>query len=257
MRVVGTLALAILLAAIALQAQKASPVVSTAQTGRTFRLDTRSPFVYLKFDHIGSGQRMNPNEPPTRIWLHLVNNCQLPIVVRGGQPIDGGMPGEVSIDNVVRLNPPLWGLIVGNPLEPDLPPVATTLTEPGQQPNAKDSSKNLPATSPTQSRLDGDIETSMPVGYASPDVVSTETILPGSDLLFSVPVNFVTKKWHFEIGITLDSERADERSPEHLSFVDPKVRGHVDITLSYGFYDLPREHQDEVEKLNQALQKKQ
>jgi hypothetical protein len=96
----------------------------------------------------------------------------------------------------------------------------------------------------------------MPLGYPSGDVANTETIMPGADVLFSVPVNFVTKKWHFEINISFDSERTDERIPEQKSFADPNVRGHVEMTLSYGFYDLPGEYRDEVEKLSQKPQKK-
>lgn len=68
-------------------------------------------------------------------------------------------------------------------------------------------------------------------------------------------VNFVTKKWHFEIDISFDSERSNESIPEHSSFVDPNARGHLDMTLSYDFYDLPTEYQSQVEKLNQGTQK--
>lgn len=251
MRALGTLVVAFFIAAIGLQAQNATSAKPSEQGGKTFRLDPRWPFVYLKFDHIGVGQKMNDNEPSTRIWLHLVNNCRLPIIVSGGQPIDGGMPGEISIDNVVRLNPPIFFISAFPRTEPDKPPLATTLTEPGQ----RDSSKNSTATPPTQSKSPGVDEASMPVGYPSSDVVSTLTIMPGRDVLFSVPVNFVTKEWHFEIDITFDSERADESSPEKLSFTEPSVRGHVDMTLSYGFYDLPTKYQSQVEKLNQEAQK--
>jgi len=96
----------------------------------------------------------------------------------------------------------------------------------------------------------------MPLGYPPFDVVSTVTIPPGGNVLFSVPVNFVTKKWHFEISFGLDSEQPGEGIPEQLAFVDPGVRGSVELTLSYGFYDLPMEHRDAVEKLNRDLQKK-
>jgi hypothetical protein len=253
MRALGTLVIASLLVVIGLRAQKANPAAPSEQVSKTFRLDPRWPFVYLKFDHIGAGKRRSDNEPSTRIWLHLVNNSRLPIVVRGGQPIDGGLQGEVSIDNVVRLNPPIYGLLsASTPTEPDLRPVATTLTEPGQRPNPNDSS----STSPTQSKSSRDDEASMPVGYPSFDVVSTDTIMPGTDVLFSVPANFVTKKWHFEINVSFGSEGTDERIPEQSSFVDSNVRGHVEMTLSYGFYDLPKEYQDEVEKFNQEPQKK-
>ena len=76
-------------------------------------------------------------------------------------------------------------------------------------------------------------------------------------MLFSIPVNFVTKKWHFEISFDLDSEQPhDDGIPERSAFVNPNVRGQVELTLSYGFYDLPKEHQEEVDEINRALQKR-
>jgi hypothetical protein len=256
MKPLGSLIAVLLLVAVSLQAQKAEPPTSSDQAAKTFRLDPRWPFVYLKFDHIGTGERVNDQQPTTRIWLHLINNCRLPLVVRGGQPVDGGLPGEVFIDNVVRLNPPINGIAsFSTEIEPDHPPIAT-LTEPGQPPNQKRPANDRPANSKARAKPVEDDEAFMPLGYPSFDVVSTETILPGGEVLFSVPVNFVTRKWHFEISFDLGSEQPDERIPEELAFVDPYVRGHVEMVLSYGFYDLPKEHRDEVEKLNRDLQKK-
>ena len=96
----------------------------------------------------------------------------------------------------------------------------------------------------------------MPAGYPSSDVVSTETILPGAGVLFSVPIDFVTKKWHFEITFHLVPEASDGRIPEGPAFVNPAVRGQVKMTLSYNFWDLPEEHRAEVEELNLNLAKK-
>jgi hypothetical protein len=192
---------------------------------------------------------MNDQEPSTRIWLRLVNNCRLPIVVSGGQEIPGGLKDEVSIDGVVKPNPALNDVVSFSPqIEPDLPPITTTLTEPGQRPK-----KKSPASPGAHSKPTGDNEAPMPLGYPSPDVVSTDTIMPGADVLFSVPVNFVTKKWRFEITLHLGSETLDGDIPEGPAFVNTDVRGQVEITLSYGFWDLPKEHQVEVEKLNQKL----
>jgi hypothetical protein len=239
--------------ATCLQAQKAENAAPADQAVQTFRLDPHWPFVYLKFDHIGEGVRMNDQEPSKRIWLHLVNNCRLPIVVPGGQEVPGGLKGEVSIDGVVRPNPPLNGVVsFSTRIEPDISPIATTPTETGQRPNQKS-----PAKPKTQSKPTGDGEAPMPLGYPSPDVVSTETIMPGADVLFSIPVNFVTKNWHFEIDFSLDSEVAGEGIPEHSFFVNQSVRGEIEIALSYGFWDIPEEHQAEIEKLNQDLAKKQ
>jgi hypothetical protein len=239
-----------LVIATCLQAQKAEHGASADQTAQTFRIDPRWPFVYLKFDHIGQGTRMNDQEPSTRIWLHLINNCRLPIVVNGGGQVEGGLKGEIYVDNAVRPNPPS-NLVVFSQIEPDSPPISTTLTEPGQQ-----TSHKKPVNLQPQSKPTGDAEARMPAGYPSMDIVSTETIMPGTSVLFSVPVNFVTKKWHFEIIFHLGSEASDRQIPEGPAFVNPDVRGQVEMILSYNFWDLPEEHQAEVEKLNLNLAKK-
>ena len=236
--------------ATCLQAQKAEHGAPANQTAQTFRLDPNWPLVYLKFDHIGQGTPMNDQEPSTRIWLHLINNCRLPIVVNGGGQVEGGLKGEIYVNNAVRLNPPS-NLVVFSQVEPDSPPLSTTLTEPGQRPSHKNSANVKPQSKPT-----GDDGARMPAGYPSLDVVSTETIMPGAGVLFSVPVNFVTKKWHFEITFHLGSDSSDRQIPEEQAFVNPDVRGQAEMTLSLGFWDLPEEHQAEVEKLNLNLAKK-
>jgi hypothetical protein len=230
------------------RAQSTKDASSSEQAGGIFRLDPRRPFVYLKFDHIGQGERHADNEPSTRVWLHLVNNCRLPIIVRGGQPIDGGAPGEISIDSVVRPNLPIFTTISIPPPQPDVPQLPNLLAEPGQAPPVSNSPQNPPATPSTSSEDD---EAYMPAGYPPTDVVSIKTILPGREILFSVPVNFVSKKWHFEINFNFGPEQANEGVPEELFFTDPNVRGQVEMTLSYGLQDVPSQYQNEVEKLNQ------
>lgn len=238
--------------ATCLQAQKAEHDTPADQTAPTFRLDPHRPLVYLKFDHVGQGTRMNDQEPSTRIWLHLINNCRLPIVVDGGGQVEGGLKGEIYVNNVVRLNPPISIVtVLSSETEPDSPQISTTLTEPGQPPSQKNPTNVKPLSKPT-----GDDEARMPVGYPSSDTVSRETIMPGGAVLFSVPVNFVTKKWHVETIFHLGPEASDGVIPEGPAFTNPAVRGQVGMTLSYGFWDLPEEHQAEVEKLNLNLAKK-
>jgi len=252
MRAFKSLLLYFVVVAACLQAQKAKDGAPALQTAQTFRLDPQWPLVYLKFDHIGQGMRMNDQEPSTRIWLRLINNCRLPIVVSGGRQAEGGLQGEIYVDNLVRLNPPSNGVFaLDSQVEPDSPVIATTLTDPGQPPNRKNPTNVKPQAKPT-----GDDEPRMPAGYPSSDIVSTETILPGAGVLFSVPVNFVTKKWHFEITFHLGPEASDGRIPEGSAFVNRDVRGQVEMILSYNFWDLPEEHQAEVEKLNLNLAKK-
>src|SRR5580700_2487476 len=87
--------------AACLHAQKAEHGAPVYQATQTFRLDPQWPLVYLKFDHIGQGTRMKDQEPSTRIWLHLINNCRLPVVVDGGSRMEGGLKGEIYVSNVV------------------------------------------------------------------------------------------------------------------------------------------------------------
>src|SRR5260370_6825815 len=81
-------------AAIWLQARVAGPA-------KDFIIDPNRPFVYLRFDHIGKGIPRDEDEPATRIWLRLTNNCGVPIVVStfgvppGSPKAEGGGMKEV------------------------------------------------------------------------------------------------------------------------------------------------------------------
>ena len=46
-----------------------------------FLLDANKPYVYLEVDHVGPRKPLRNDEPTMGIWLHLKNNCRLPIVV--------------------------------------------------------------------------------------------------------------------------------------------------------------------------------
>src|ERR1700733_517886 len=76
-----------------------------AQTGQSpfpFVRDANRPFVYLKFDHVGTGVRRNDNEPPSRVWLQFVNNCNVPILLHAYGVPDGSPAGELGVmDDVV------------------------------------------------------------------------------------------------------------------------------------------------------------
>lgn len=58
-------------------------------------IDENKPFVYVRFDHIGAGTQRDEDEPATRIWLRLVNNCRVPIVVTAN-----GVPNESPKEEV-------------------------------------------------------------------------------------------------------------------------------------------------------------
>ena len=152
MRSFGVLIAAFFLAAAGVQAQKPESPPTEGQAANTFRLDPRWPFVYLKFDHIGEGARVNDREPSTRIWLHLINNCHVPIVVPG-QPAEGGLPNEVFIENEVKLNPPLTGVVsFATQTAPELSSMPRMmLTAPGQSSKRGSQDKTSPSTSKNRS----------------------------------------------------------------------------------------------------------
>jgi len=216
------------------------------------RIDPSLPFVYLKFDHIGEGARVMDNEPPTRIWLRFANNCRLPIVVVARGKKAGGLKDEVFLDGDVVQNRQRSIMITeSSAQEEPLPAPMEKLIMPGQNSSQQTSSASQETKSEPPQKPSNDDKSEMPVGYPSGDVVSYETIKPGENLLFSIPVSFVSKKWHFEVGFDFDSEDSNG-IPETHSFSRPDVRGSVQMTLIYGFWDLPEERRAEVERLNQS-----
>ena len=78
------------------------PFVATSRRAKrgllgSFVIDPNRPYVYLKFDHIGSGIPRDESEPKTRIWLRVMNNCKIGIVVRENGTPDGSPGGERQI----------------------------------------------------------------------------------------------------------------------------------------------------------------
>ena len=87
-----------------------APDTSTqAQTANdnthSFVRDPDRPFVYLKFDHLGTGVRRSENEPPARIWLRFVNNCNTAIQLHTYRAPQGSLSDELGVTDNVVLNP--------------------------------------------------------------------------------------------------------------------------------------------------------
>ena len=123
--------------------------------------------MYISFDHIGTGARLSQDEPSTRIWLHLVNNCQLAIEVRTSGVPEGALAGEVGLLHDVVENQPILTVSA------DTPP---------QSAEPKGNSRKMPS------------------GYGA-ELSSATTIAPGKDILFSIPTNHIGTDWHIEIPI--------------------------------------------------------
>jgi hypothetical protein len=52
-----------------------------AMAASDFVIDASKPYVYVKFDHKGDRKPAAEDEGTKGLWLHLVNNCRLPINV--------------------------------------------------------------------------------------------------------------------------------------------------------------------------------
>jgi hypothetical protein len=187
----------------------ASVVCSTAQNAHSqndFVIDENRPYVYLVFDHMGKGPRFTEDEPATRIWFKLVNNCRVPIRVR-----TFGAPKSDS-DAVRSFGTPNLGSEVGvlhDVVRDTEMLVITSDLDPR----------------PTEKKL-----SKMPIGYVA-ELSSVATIAPSASLLFSVPTNHLGENWHMEIPFNFEVPRKCCR-PENIG-------GEPKMVLLYSISDLP------------------
>jgi hypothetical protein len=75
--------------------------------GHTFLRDPNNTFVFLKFDHLGTGMRRSESEPSTRIWFRFVNNTNVSIQLQAYGTPQGSLKGEVGVMDSVVLDPPM------------------------------------------------------------------------------------------------------------------------------------------------------
>jgi hypothetical protein len=177
-----------------------------------FVIDPNRPYVYLKFDHIGNGIQREEDEPTSRIWLRLTNNCRLPITVRTFGVPDGSPKDEQGVmDIIVAIEPPRVTLI-------------------GVRSDGTVEPKPFVKARPDE----------LPHDYWA-EVGSSQNIPPGTALLFSVPINHVGPRWDFEIPF--DFEAVNGKYPR-----DPSVGGLPQMTFHYTMFDLPPEARREVER---------
>ena len=152
-----------------------SQVQRSGDIGEQFLANKERPFAYLQFDHVGKGTRFDENQSPYRIWFRLVNNCHVPIVIRTSGVPEGSLAGEVGLLHNVVGNPPVSGYSGGSIL--------------GVSPKLAES----PA-----------VTAPMPHGDYDIDVSSTATLQVSESLLFSIPVNHLSRTWHIEIPFRFD-----------------------------------------------------
>jgi len=174
--------------------------------------------VYIKFDHIGPGTPRSTAEPNSRIWLRLRNNCRIAILVRANGVPDESPKDEVGLEYEVVPNPAIRGMVRLSGLD-------------------SDKRKALVSKNSQNSGAKGD---EIPSGYME-EVASLASIGPGEEILFSMPVNHLSERWHVEIPF--DFELPPGKGPLHSNTVGLPV-----MAVHYTVWDLPRSSQAEILK---------
>jgi hypothetical protein len=141
-----------------------------------FVLNPSKPYVYLQFDHVGPRKPLREGEGNVGLWLRIVNNCREPITVPTFG-LSSGDPGVGVLDEVV----------------PDILTMSVTADSGGINVSEGAASTAVPVSP----------KNSPPQGYSA-EVSSMTRVLPGKDMLFSVPLNHVSDKWFMRVRFVLD-----------------------------------------------------
>lgn len=175
---------------------------------RSFVIDLNRSYVYLKFNRIGKGPRRWDEEPDSRIWFQLVNNCRVPIIVETYAVPEGSPKDEQGVmDRIVANEPPsAYGMLHDGTVVPKIWKKAT----PEELPHAY-----------------------------SFETGGLQSIAPGKSLLFSVAINHLGERWHFEIPFEFDIPKA--KIPR-----DPIVGGLPYMVIEYTLAFFPPEHIHEI-----------
>jgi hypothetical protein len=144
-----------------------------------FVLNPLKPYVYLEFDHLGPRKPIRSGESDMGLWLRIVKNSRLPILVPTFGLAAAGS-GAGVLDEVVSS---------------EMTTTVTTEVDPIGTENKSTESNLHPSTQNTRK---------IPQGYSS-EISSMTRILPGRDLLFSVPSDHVSDHWFLRIRFILDT----------------------------------------------------
>jgi hypothetical protein len=196
-----------------------TPLLSqTTKTRSEFLIDVNRPFVYVKFDHIGTGAPTSEDEPNSRIWLRLTNNCRIPILVHANGVPDESPKDEVGVQYGVVRDPEIQLPIMSFP--------QSSVAGTSESEKGKDQQKAQATTE------------EVPRGYMF-HVASLVSIEPGTGILFSLPVNHLSKKWHIEIPFEFELPKG--KGPR-----DPVNGGIPVMVVQYSIWDLPPESRAEI-----------
>jgi hypothetical protein len=166
------------------------------ESSQKFVIDASKPYVYLVFDHIGPRKPIQSGESNTGLWLRVVNNCRIPIVFLSFS-MPPGISGVGLMDEVV------WD-------EPMLE-IYSTDAEGKEFENREKLRKSK----------------HKPDGYSS-ETSGVTRMQPGTEILFSVPLNHVDEDWHMQIKGALDLNNSS-------ASVGPYT------LLQFYYWDIPKE----------------
>jgi hypothetical protein len=191
---------------------------------KDFLVDPSKPYVYLKVDHLGPRTPDSEQEPATGIYLKIVNNCRLPIIVNTFGAPAGAADYESGVMDRVVLNTTRYGdggieeTTTWSVSVPSLLNFPEEILSPNMriakakaQAEEREKAKARAEREKAQEEANAREMAGRPTGYHC-SVCSFATIPPGRAVYFSVPINHVNKKWHFEIPFRFDLR---VRSPIH------------------------------------------
>lgn len=177
----------------------------------TFVIDASKPYVYLEIDHVGPRKPIREGEPNVGIYLHLTNNCALPLViVKFGSSLADPKAAITIQDEVVPNPQGPGGDVTGGSVYveggvTDLKEMDDIFRSPNLNEaavsGAEWAQKQAVQGIPQKDRPE------RPHGYNGgngPTGVQVITLIPpGGKVFFSVPANHVGATWHFEIPFRL------------------------------------------------------
>ena len=145
-----------------------SPGLLAQNIKDSFLIDKSKPFAYLVFDHIATQKPQYQGDDPKRLFLRVVNNCNIPIRFQVSDANPG--PGVIVEHDVLPWPDPSEMMILSSPDEVR-----------SYRKDRESALKHMPA------------EYSIHLG-------SLEQVQPGQSLLINMPRNHVSQYWFIRIG---------------------------------------------------------
>jgi hypothetical protein len=231
----------LLLAACAsLQAWSAAQTeVKSPSQVADFVTDASKPYVYLDVDHVGPRKPMREGEPDVGIYLHLTNNCALPIVIVALEVRPANPNAAINIEDEVVPDPhgPGGDGIGGGNYAQSGVPGLKEMDDIFISPNVNEAEVTSAELGQKRGHQGPNDVPARPHGYNSgyePGFRMLALIPPGGRVFFSVPANHVSTTWHFEIPFRLAVPNKSRIRPpySYLAFYQQDLNGQTNTVPS-------------------------